>query len=168
MKKALLAVALAVVLATAILAVFRIDLDAEVLKITGFAVASANGISDSRLTPADRVAEEWIRASSDAVLIRLPNATIGAISETNSMGGLLGNGSSAIMIKPKSAEDLRQGDIVAYHSDEAAGLVAHRIIRIGEDEQGWFAITKGDESGAVDPEKIRFNQARYVIVGIIY
>lgn len=168
MKKALLAVALAVVLATAILAAFRIDLDAEALKITGFAVASANGISDSSLTPADRVAEEEIRASSDAVLIRLPNATIGAINETNSMGGLLGNGSSAIMIKPKSAEDLHQGDIVAYHSDEAAGLVAHRIARIGEDEQGWFAITKGDSSKTKDPGKVRFEQVRYIVVGVLY
>ncbi|MBI2144514.1 hypothetical protein HYU17_05200 [Candidatus Woesearchaeota archaeon] len=72
------------------------------------------------------------------------------------------------MIKPKGTGDIMKGDLVAYQSNEAGGLVVHRVIEIGNDEQGWFAVTKGDNAAANDPEKVRFGQIKQVVVGILY
>ena len=42
------------------------------------------------------------------------------------------------------------------------------ITKLGEDEEGWFAVTKGDNSKKEDTEKVRFGQVKYVIAGILY
>lgn len=84
------------------------------------------------------------------------------------MEPLLDKSGTAIMITPESSGDIEKGDIVAYPSEEAEGLVVHRVIRIGEDDKGWFAITKGDNAREEDPEKVRFEQIKYVIVGVLY
>ena len=106
--------------------------------------------------------------SDDGVLIRIANATMGRPEGTNSMEPLLDSTSSTIMIRPEKAEDIKEGDIIAYHSNEAGGLVVHRAIKTGTDEKGWFAIAKGDNSKVNDPAKVRFGQIRYVVVGILY
>lgn len=43
----------------------------------------------------------------------------------------------------------------------------HRVVEIGEDEQGWFAITKGDNNEEVDPGKRRFQDIKRITVGVI-
>ena len=46
--------------------------------------------------------------------------------------------------------------------------VIHRIAEISNDEQGWYAIVKGDNNEAPDPERVRFEQIKKVLVGVLY
>lgn len=134
--------------------------------ITGFAVKEKEA---NALFPQDRITESQIRAGEEAVVVRIANATVGRLeSTTNSMAPLLDANTTVIMIRPNNAGEVKKGDIIAYYSEEAGGLVAHRVIGVGSDELGWFAVTKGDSSLEEDPKRVRFGQVRYVVVGILY
>ncbi len=135
------------------------------LKITGLAVG---GAANELHSPADRISESQIKATDDAVVIKIANAAIGRFESTSSMSPLLDNKSTAILIRPQKAADINDGDIIAYQSQEAGGLVAHRVILTGSDEKGWFTVAKGDNSKINDPQKVRFGQIKYVVIGILY
>ncbi|MEM4397868.1 MAG: hypothetical protein QW757_04570 [Candidatus Woesearchaeota archaeon] len=77
-------------------------------------------------------------------------------------------GANAIQVIPKTEADIHVGDIISYVSDYADGIIIHRVIEIGYDEKGWYAIAKGDNNQRNDPGKIRFNQIKRVVVAIIY
>ena len=84
------------------------------------------------------------------------------------MDPLFDEGSNALEIIPESPEDLQVGDIIAYESPYLKQTVIHRIAFIGEDEEGWYAIARGDNNDLDDPGKIRFEQVKRVLVAIIY
>lgn len=167
MGKKILAFATVMIVAAVILAALGSKLDSNAFAITGFAVSNAEE-GRQTLTPADRVTEYLIRTSEDAVLIKIANATIGRLEGTNSMEPVLDSKSNTIMVKPEKAEEINEGDMIAYNSEEASGLVVHRIVKVGKDEKGWFAETKGDNSASIDPGKVRLERVRYVIIGILY
>ena len=76
-------------------------------------------------------------------------------------------GSNVIQIIPQSSDDIKVGDIVSYAWDNGSTII-HRVIEIGSDDKGWFAVLKGDNNPAPDPEKVRFEQIRRVAVAIVY
>jgi len=84
------------------------------------------------------------------------------------MDPVLDEKANAIEIIPKSNNNIHVGDIISYKSDYADGTIIHRVIRIGNDEKGWYCIVKGDNNQSPDPGKIRFNQIKRVLVAIIY
>ena len=67
---------------------------------------------------------------------------------------------------PENQEELQEGDIISFETDY--GTIIHRIIKIDYDKEGWYAITKGDNSPVNDSEKVRFTQIKRVVVAIIY
>ena len=136
--------------------------DSTVFTITGAAVTNLNTEG-----PADRVKETQITIDGNLIILNLPDTTIGRFEDTNSMSPVLDKGSSAILQKPTQT-GLKVGDIISYDSKQANGLVTHRIVEISTDEHGWYALAKGDNSKNVDPNKIRFTQTKYVVVGILY
>ena len=164
LRRASAVLAVIAILATAALVLLTGSMD-KGIGITGFAVKGGDA---NTFSPQDRIAESQISADEEEVVVKIANATIGRIEGTNSMGAVLGKSSNAIMVRPQNADEIKEGDIIAYQSGEAAGLVVHRTVEIGNDEQGWFAITKGDNSRNNDPEKVRFGQVRYIVVGIVY
>lgn len=157
----------AITAAVAVLALLGGKLNSDAFAVTGFAVGNVEGGRQTP-TPADRITEGQVRMSDEIVIIKVANATIGKLEATNSMSPVLDSNSSTIMVRPQKAEDLKEGDIIAYESEDATGLVVHRVAKTGRDEEGWFAVTKGDNSRKEDPEKVRFGQVRYVVVGILY
>ena len=129
-----------------------------------FGLSSAEEVK----SPSDWVKESQIHVYNDKVVVDLTNARWSTFADTNSMLPFLDNGANGLEIVPQSAKDLNVGDIVAYKSDYADGIIVHRIIKTGYDEQGWYALIKGDSNPSDDPGKIRFNQIEGVLVGIIY
>jgi hypothetical protein len=124
--------------------------------------------SDERPSPYDRVTEDRIHVYKDKIVIDLPNAQWARFTDTNSMDPVLDIGTNAIEIVPQQPEDLHVGDIVSYESKYADGTIIHRIIEIGHDDSGWYALMKGDNNQRTDPGKIRFSQIRRVVVALIY
>jgi hypothetical protein len=119
-------------------------------------------------SPSDWIKQEQINVYNDRIVIEIENPEWASFANTNSMDPVIDETSHAIQIVPKSAQDINVGDIISYKSDYAQGIIIHRIIRIGEDENGWYCIAKGDNNPTQDPGKIRFNQITRVLVAIIY
>ena len=115
----------------------------------------------------------WIKGNQifvyeDRIIILVPNATISTYAPTKSMDPTLDAGANGIEIVPQGPEQIHVGDIIAYKPDiNGDDLIVHRVIKIGIDDQGWYCITKGDNT-IQDDGKIRFEQIKYVTIAILY
>lgn len=121
-----------------------------------------------RDSPSDRIKEEQIHVYTDRVVIDLENPQWASFTDTNSMDPVIDSESHAIEVVPSSPEEIQVGDIISYRSEYVEGTIIHRVVDIGEDENGWYAKAKGDNNPFEDPGKIRFTQIRRVLVAIIY
>lgn len=124
--------------------------------------------NDEKFSPKDRIKSSQIAVYDNMVVLNITNAEWAEYTNTNSMDPLLDDGSSGIEVIPESEDDLVVGDIIVYRPEWISGLVVHRIVGTGEDEEGKYFLTRGDNSGSTDPEKVRFEQIESVLVGIIY
>jgi len=75
-------------------------------------------------------------------------------------------GTTTIEIKPKPQE-IKVGDIIAYNVKDYKYAIVHRVIEIGNDQEGIYFITKGDNYHKPD-EKVRFSQVEGIVVGVLY
>jgi len=119
-------------------------------------------------SPYDRIEERQIHVYRDRIVIDIPEASLTRYANTNSMDPVLDEGAHGIEIVPKSEYSIHVGDIVAYQPEDNNILVAHRVIDISEDENGAYFVIKGDNVSYADPEKIRFSQIKYVLIGVLY
>jgi hypothetical protein len=119
-----------------------------------------------RPSPYNWIAEEDIEMYPDGVVINVPNPQWAVFADTNSMDPVIDEGSHAIEIIPKSSEDVHVGDIVSYSTSR--GNIIHRVVETGYDDDGWYAVLKGDNNPIKDPEKVRFNNIRRIVVAIVY
>ena len=118
--------------------------------------------------PSDWIKNINIEVYDDMIVIYIKNASISVYEDTGSMLPALDKGSNGIRIVPGSAEDIHIGDIVSYEAGWTDGLIVHRIVSTGLDSLGRYYILKGDNNIKNDPEKVRFEQIRYVTVAVIY
>lgn len=88
------------------------------------------------------------------------------LADTNSMDPLLDESANAIQIVPQDARDIHIGDVISYETE--FGIIIHRVVNIGQDENGWYAITRGDNVPIADPVRVRFSQIRRVLIAIVY
>jgi hypothetical protein len=124
-----------------------------------------SGSSDKPM-PSDRISYDGIHAAKDSVSIDIENPVIVAVANTGSMLPTFNENSNLIEIVPKSEKEIHVGDIVSYQ--RGSDIIVHRIIEIGNDDNGWYAVFKGDNNPAQDPDKVRFEQIRRLVVGIVY
>lgn len=119
-----------------------------------------------RISPFDWIKQEDINLYQDGVSFNIDNPQWAIFADTNSMDPVFDSTSHAIEIIPKSAEDVHVGDIASYNTDN--GTIIHRVIETGYDSEGWYAMFKGDNNPIKDPDKVRFNDIRRIVVAIIY
>lgn len=131
----------------------------------GASLESPFGITSEKSSPSDWISEEKIEVKSNMIIIRIDDAKISRYADTNSMDPTLDKNSNGIEIKPKSAEQIKPGDIITYQRGK--DLIVHRVTEIGQDKNGWFCVTKGDNNISSDG-KIRFKDIKYITIGIIY
>jgi len=137
-----------------------------------------------RPSPSDIIPSGNIKVTGNRVEIDLDNIHIPfvdpiklykpSIPDTNSMDPVYDIGHTVIYIKPMSKQNhkilcdsLEEGDIAVYCG---GGLTTytHRIIKIGEDEEGRYFRFKGDNNPSTDPFIVRDNQIMYIGFAIIY
>jgi len=119
-------------------------------------------------SPRDRVEEKDIYVYNDKVVLAIPNAYLARFTATKSMDPLFDIEANALEIRPSNYSQLIIGDIISYKSKISGDIIIHRIISMGYDNNGWFAIVKGDNNKYADPEKIRFEQIKGVVIALIY
>ena len=119
-----------------------------------------------RDSPLDRISESQIHVYQDRVVLDIQNAQWSTFTDTNSMDPVLDAGANAIQVVPQSADEISVGDIISYEYGD--GIIIHRVVEIGSDELGWYAIAKGDNNLYRDPGKVRFYQVKRVVVAIVF
>lgn len=120
-----------------------------------------------RDSPSDWIKESQIEMRADGVFIKLNNPQWAILANTNSMDPVFDEDSHLIQEIPLSANEIHVGDIVSYESPLGFSIV-HRVIEINSDEEGWYAILKGDNNPTPDPWKVRFDMVRRVTVMVVY
>ncbi len=127
------------------------------------------GRAVERLSPSNHISEDQIHVYKDRIVIDLPNAIYAKFGPTNSMEPVLDTEANAIEIKPESAEQVREGDIIAYKNTcTDGGTIIHRVIKQGEDQLGPYWITKGDNLKEADPCKVRLDEIVGVVAVLLY
>lgn len=121
----------------------------------------------AKAMPADRISEDRIKVLPDKIVIDVPNARWATFTPTHSMAPIFDAGSNAIQIIPQTSAEIQVGDIVSYIWKDGS-IIIHRVIETGSDEKGWYAILKGDNNPVQDPEKVRFEQIKRVVIAIVY
>lgn len=135
-------------------------LEIPLFKDLGF--SSYNYSNDA---PFDFIKTNQIEVYSDRIVINVNDASISEYASTGSMKPILDENSNGIRIIPKSEENVHIGDIISFKQNNE--LIIHRVINKGEDENGTYFVTKGDNN-IINDEKIRFKDIRYITIGIIY
>lgn len=123
--------------------------------------------TNERASPSDWIEEENIHVYEDRVVIDLEGAEWAKFTDSNSMDPVLDKGSNAIQIIPDDPAQINEGDIISYRSDSGS-VIIHRVQETGEDEEGWYAIAKGDNNDKPDPQLVRFDDIGRVTVAVIY
>ena len=128
--------------------------------------------------PSSRIGEESIRNNSkylrdlkiDFVVIKYQELYVTGFAGTGSMRPTLTNGTVGIWTKNLTEKDIAVGDIIHFFRDKNIRneTIAHRVIRIGQDKEGWYAKTKGDANGVEDSYVVRKEQVIGVLMGIVY
>ena len=120
-----------------------------------------------RPSPSDWIAESQIEMRPDGVFVKFNNPQWAILADTNSMDPVFDAGSHLIQAFPSSPDQIHVGDIVSYDSPVGFTIV-HRVLEIGNDDEGWYAIIKGDNNPTPDPWKVRWDMITRVTVAIIY
>jgi len=124
--------------------------------------------TDQIPSPNDWIKDSQIQVYSSQVIINLKDAQWATFTDTHSMEPVLSSRANAIEVAPKSADDIKVGDIISYDSEYADGTIIHRVIEKGYDQDGTYFILKGDNNPTADPGRIRFSQIKRAVVAIIY
>ena len=125
------------------------------------------GTSVEHASPSDHLLQDQIHVYPDSIIIDVKNATWSRFANTNSMDPLFDATANGIELKPASPTQLKVGDIVSFRTPATTHPTIHRIVEIGFDTEGWFAITKGDNNVG-DDGKVRFDAIEGVLVAILY
>lgn len=142
-------------------------LDTEDTELSAVASTPDFGLASEQDSPWDRIPEQNIEMRSDGVFISLANPQWAVFADTNSMDPVFDQGHHAIQAIPQSEDEIHVGDIISYRSPMGFSVI-HRVQKIGRDNNGWYAIVKGDNNPAPDPIKVRFDQITRVVVALIY
>lgn len=115
--------------------------------------------------PGDDIKENQIQVYNDKIIIEIENASIGRYAATGSMTPVLNENSNGIRVPVYSEKDIQVGDIITF--SDGNELIVHRVIEKGEDLEGVYFITKGDNNSYADG-KIRFEQIKYKTIGVLW
>lgn len=119
------------------------------------------------IAPSDHLNENDVLINKDRVILNIKNANIASYAATGSMIPLFNENANGIEVIPEENE-IKIGDVIAYDSNILNRIVIHRVVDIGEDVNGKYYLVKGDNNDKIDPEKVRFEQIKYLLIGIIY
>jgi signal peptidase I len=136
--------------------------------IINYLTQRLNTSLDVEISPFRKISKEDIKVYNDRVIIYVNKAFTAYFEDSKSMYPFINKDVFALEVSPENKTELKVGDIIGYESKTFNTIIIHRIVEIGEDESGWYAVTKGDNNPASDPGKARFEDIKGVLVGLIY
>lgn len=151
-----------VVIVLLVLAVLSLAVISTIRKELPFSL----GTAPERQSPGNWVKEEQIKVYPDKVILDLPGASWAKFTDTNSMDPFLDAEANALEISPADAEAIKVGDVISYQSPY--GVLIHRVIEKGQDQEGFYYYVQGDNNTFRDPFKVRFEEVKGVVVAVVY
>ena len=139
-----------------------------ILNLPAFELPLSISKSEEQNSPYNHISEDDIHVYDDKILLDVKGASWSTFADTNSMDPIIDKGANGLEIKPTTYLDVHVGYIISFKSNYIQGLLVHRFSKTGFDNQGWYAITKGDNNNNEDPGKVRFNDIEGVVIGVIY
>ncbi len=130
-------------------------------------MAVISPLNTEKISPQDFIQDNQIELYNDKIIINVPNAQISEFANTNSMDPELDDGANGIEV-PIECTDVEKGDIIVYSPSWTDNLVVHRVIDIDSDNKGIYFTLKGDNSQIQDPERVRCNQIKSLVIGVLY
>ena len=132
-----------------------------------------NNFQLSACKPPGHLSIGSVVVSADSSSVSLRTGVLGreiayfGVHDTHSMQPVIGGNSTIIEFVPQDPSDIKVCDIVGYGGpgEERWGL--HRIVEIGQDEEGTYYVTKGDNNLVADG-KVRFKDIHYVVLAVVY
>jgi len=124
----------------------------------------AAGGSIDRDNPSNYINGDEIHLYADKIIIDKPGLAYAAVKDTKSMEPLLSSNSHVIEAKPDK-NILQKGDIISF--TKQGKTITHTITEIKNDAQGWYATTKGYNNELNDEWKVRFNEIKGVVIGVL-
>ena len=136
--------------------------------IGSFSTSFVDGSSANLLVSHNHVKQDQIKVTRDKVVIDFEGKSLrwAEFEDSNSMLPLLDNGYDGFEIVPESKEDIKLGDVISFEYKDK--VYVHRVVEIGQDKFGWYAITKGDSNNIEDEGKRRFENIKGILVGVIF
>ena len=119
-------------------------------------------------SPKDRITDDKIQIYKDKIEIKVDNATVASYEDSNSMDPLLDKEANGIEVIPENENDIEIGDVIAYEANWTNGIVVHRVVNISKDDYGIYFVTRGDNNPANDPQRVRFKDIKFILIGVIY
>jgi len=120
----------------------------------------------NRPSPQNRITSDSIHVFDSQVILDVQGVQWAEIAPTRSMDPVVDAESHALQIEPLLPSEIVVGDIISFRLEDYS--VIHRVVELGVDENGWFAVTRGDNVYQNDAEKVRFQQVEGVVIGILY
>jgi len=123
------------------------------------------GIAEDKISPKRSIDFSSIKRTQDSITFNVEDSIIVKFADTNSMDPTIDKESTGILI-PLTMDKINIGDIIVYKYK--LKNIVHRVIKKGNDSNGIYLITKGDNLKNQDPIKIRSSMLIGKIVGILY
>lgn len=134
--------------------------------VGGFVESYASNVPE-KLSSYDHVDESEILLSGNDVLISTNyELRWSRFEDTNSMNPLFDEGHNGLEFVPKSVYDIHLGDVISF--DHKGETFIHRVVEIGNDEDGRYFLTKGDNSFNIDEGVRRFEDINGVLFGVVF
>jgi len=130
------------------------------------AFSAGDAINNAIDSPSEHISAEELSVYPDKAVINKKGLIWARVLDTHSMEPALNANSISLEIMPGTSSEINVGDIISYSHDGM--VIIHRVISVGEDSEGWFAVTKGDNNKEADAEKVRFGQLKGLVVGVLY
>jgi signal peptidase I len=129
-------------------------------RISGFVFSERN--EDS---PSDVISDDNITANTSSVTFFVDNPLLVKYSDSGSMLPFIDKDSTGVFVKPDSEDKINAGDVITFRKD--GKIIVHRIVEKGQDDNGVYFITKGDNNN-IEDERIRFEDIDSMLVAVIY
>ena len=85
-----------------------------------------------------------------------------------SMLPIVQNGGKIAAVPIRAVDEITIGSFVLSTMLGAPSLVGHQIVEIGQDSQGWYALTKGTGNFERDLFRLKASDIKYRVILIIY
>lgn len=104
-----------------------------------------------------------------SLILKDENRTIfSSRSKGKSMYPTLWGDSFQVYVRPENNSEIEDGDIIVYNPPDKDYGIVHRVIKVSEDDEGWYVYTKGDNNIARDPYRIRYDWIEGLLIGVTY